>query len=310
LVISQARYGRGEKFGHGQIYHFTILYPMRYPARTTQKSTYHPTSRTFLTTAASNVTTPQSNGRQTVRTQFHQYPNRPNPNQKRRISRKELEPPHSNSPSPALHQLSQTPPQTAHRNLSAAPAPNPTAETTPDAEPDLLEFRLFATRPVAKIRIRSPDPLAASAGFVTRERRGDYYFQTLGAREQRQFAACALSGAEVLRRARAAWPGCAVGWRVVRGAAMGGGGSPRAGLEGAQAARERGGKAGKKARIGRRKRIAAERERGEVEERRAAEKAVAEREKRSRRNRERQVKRRAREKARRVGVGAVVDAGV
>lgn len=179
-----------------------------------------------------------------------------------------------------------------------------------------LEFQLFAAPKTAgdakhgpsgevhRIRLRSPSLDPERVGFIRPDRRREYYFATpLSANE---LESAALSGEQILARARAPWPGMAYAWKVLRVPASG---VPREtrldafrGLTGDVEAKKRT-RPGKKCRVKRRKRLVASRAQREVE--RAAEEAreVAEREKRTRRNREKKVKRKAKERAKKDGVG-------
>ncbi|KAK0926944.1 hypothetical protein LTR29_017756 [Friedmanniomyces endolithicus] len=91
-----------------------------------------------------------------------------------------------------------------------------------DPEDD-FDFRLFAAVSTAdaakaptKIRLRSPTPQTAAAGFVVPQRdRGYYFADTLVTADKENYARVALSGAQVLALSRAPWPGSAYEWKVV-----------------------------------------------------------------------------------------------
>lgn len=173
--------------------------------------------------------------------------------------------------------------------------------TDEDAE---LEFCLFAgpsataSAPVQKIRMRSPPPTEQNPGFMVPNRNMRYYFTgNLSPAHRTQFVQAAVTGEDIIKRAAVAWPGCALPWKMIKisdpkfvqkvedskGAIIGQGTKRK--------------RAGKKARIARRKRAVAAKEKKELAERTAAEKEALERDKKTKKNREKKAKKRLRDKA-------------
>lgn len=188
-----------------------------------------------------------------------------------------------------------------------------------------FEFRLFSsTAPekpgnkdggaIQKIILVDEEEDIGDGGFVARERNRGYYFVEKADGEKKHgFEVMALSGEDVLSRARKRAWGLEVPWRVrvlkVAGKKANGGRAVDAVVavedETEDAKKKR---PGKKRRIILRERKKA---REKLLEQKNAEKErmdEAEREKRTRRNREKKVKRKLKEKAKKAG-GAVEDGG-
>ena len=151
--------------------------------------------------------------------------------------------------------------------------------------------------------------------FVARERNREYYFAEKPDSERRQgFEVMALSGEEVLSRARKRAWGLEVPWRVqvlkVAGKQAGG---KTIGVADAGFAWEEG--AAKKKKPGKKRRIILrerKRSRERLQEHKRAEKEKkeeAERQKRTRRNREKKVKRKMKEKAKKAAGGGPAEHG-
>jgi hypothetical protein len=180
----------------------------------------------------------------------------------------------------------------------------------------VVEFRLFSTSKsarddVEKIRIHSPERDDRSSGFVIAERPPSHYFQILTPQQKMEHSTVALSGSEVLVNSRSAWPGCTLPWRVIKINE----GSKRLPTShsselGQHASEGKDGRSrmGKKARIVKRKKLAAGKEKAEMELQQQAEREVADREKRARRNKEKKIKKRVRDRAKKVGALTTADA--
>lgn len=189
-------------------------------------------------------------------------------------------------------------------------------------EDEGLEFRLFAqtkatdltdsTPFLQKIRLRSPSVTDAEPGFVHLERENHYYFaETLSPTGEQRLNSVALSGAQVLARSHIQWPGSTYDWKVLQLPSYTNSASSRAAIpavlpklatDDAVAKRRR---PGKKSRIKTRTRLAAERLRRKETQKSALEKEAAEREKRTQRNREKKVKKKLREKAKKMHLSPV-----
>jgi hypothetical protein len=187
-----------------------------------------------------------------------------------------------------------------------------------------FEFRLFATtrdgKPgdeeggtTQKIILVDGDVDVGDGGFVVRERNRRHYFAEHADGDRRRgFETMALSGEEVLSRARRRAWGLEVPWRVrtvkVAGKKRGGeAGDTVIGVQGIERDPTKR-RPGKKRRIILRER---KKSREKLQEQKKAEKEKkeeAEREKRTRRNREKKVKRKMKEKAKKAG-GPVEDPG-
>ena len=184
-----------------------------------------------------------------------------------------------------------------------------------------FEFRLFSSaapgttgeegdRSVQKVILVDDEENIGGGGFVVRERNRGYYFaEEAGVERKLGFETMALSGEEVLSRARKRAWGLEVPWRVRVLKVVGKkakGGTEADGVvaveDETQESKKK--KPGKKRRIFLRER---KKLREKLQEQKKAEKArmeETEREKRTRRNREKKVKRKMKEKAKKVG-GAV-----
>lgn len=183
-----------------------------------------------------------------------------------------------------------------------------------------FEFRLFSTAPgtsgnegggaAQTILLVNEDQDVGDGAFVVRERNRGYYFaEKAHGEKQLGFNIMALSGEEVLSRAkRRAW-GLEVPWRVSVLKVVEKKGTREAvelvGIDGEGDLKRK--RPGKKRRILLRER---KKSREKLQEQKKAEKEKkeeAEREKRTRRNREKKVKRKMKEKAKKAG-GGVEDA--
>jgi hypothetical protein len=178
-----------------------------------------------------------------------------------------------------------------------------------------LEFCLFApsadisrpeekSKPVAKIRLQSPEAQDATPGFTQAQRDQSYYLtQTPTAEKQQDFEISAFTGDQIIAQSKIPWTGSAYAWRVTRLSctrkqrlALAEPNSVYEKLLGAAvpATRKRKGKA---ARIKVRKQIADRKAKEEQKRKVAEENDAMDREKRTRRNREKKVKKKLREKA-------------
>jgi ATP-dependent Clp protease ATP-binding subunit ClpA len=114
----------------------------------------------------------------------------------------------------------------------------------------------------------------------------------------------ALTGSEVLVHANIAWPGCALPWRVTKAQVdlrpISSQALPDSKLQVADSKDQRG-RMGKKARIAKRKLLAAERDEAEKKAQQEAERQITQKEKNARRNRKKQTKKREKEKLKKAG---------
>lgn len=239
------------------------------------------------------------------------------------VRRSELRSPESSPPpSPAIENIEKL---KALGNFDFVNIPE-TTETT-DINKDLqddddeLAFQLFApsipsgkSEPGAaslqKIRLKSPTPTTADAGFVKPMRALEYYLiPSASGQDKENFQIAAVTGEAVVKRSHSPWPGSTYAWKVTN--------LPASSLSKAaknlvsheetelavddETSKHK--RPGKKARIKTRTKLAAEREKAEKSKVEDAEREKAEREKKTRRNREKQAKKRAREKAKRAGGG-------
>jgi hypothetical protein len=184
----------------------------------------------------------------------------------------------------------------------------------PGQEQDEVEFRLFAptsTHPdgvVSRIRVKSPEP---SNDPVVIPRPDSYYFASEPTAAQKaRFSYSAVSGADVLSRSRAPWPGCYLPWRVITISSSGKvlrqlKKHASASLEDDDVMRKRKRK-GKKARIAIRKKIAADKECAGREAMSKEEREIQEKIKRAKRNHEKKVKQRERNKRKKAEAAAAV----
>ncbi|KAF7505488.1 hypothetical protein GJ744_000735 [Endocarpon pusillum] len=194
-----------------------------------------------------------------------------------------------------------------------------------------FEFRLFASRVlragqgdgVARVNLRSPTPLAerGEGGFVVPCRPRSYYFTSFGdgdadgdadanadaqggrARRRRdEYRDVAVEGQEVMFVATStAWPGAALPWRVIRVPAS----SLAQSLKTSPTrAESRDGRTQRRARAGKKRRIAMRKK--HAAEVRAAE---TEKEKRARKNREKKVKKREKNRQIKELVAAAKESG-
>ncbi|KAK1048251.1 hypothetical protein LTR74_017567 [Friedmanniomyces endolithicus] len=191
-----------------------------------------------------------------------------------------------------------------------------TDDTVQPGEPeDDLDFRLFAAasttdaaKAPTKIRLRSPTPQTAAAGFVVPQRDHGYYFaDTLVTADKENYARVALSGAQVLALSRAPWPGSAYEWKVVhvpstKGRLPSGSVAVKDRIDVTTDVLAKRKRPGKKSRIRIRTMLALSRVEAEKSQANAVAREAAEREKRVRTNRAKKLKRRAQEKAKKSGV--------
>jgi hypothetical protein len=171
---------------------------------------------------------------------------------------------------------------------------------------DAVEFRLFGSNAGHAIKIRSPSPRNKEPGFLGPPRPLSYYFTgELTEASKQKLIQAAISGRDVLKISHSRWYGCALPWKVISGE-----GSESSGI-GVDASRphadvrKKKSRPGKKYRIALRKKAASEKEKKEIAQKQAQEKDDYLREKRTRKNRERQLKRRAKEKAKKAEVETI-----
>ncbi|KAK2742138.1 hypothetical protein CKAH01_01565 [Colletotrichum kahawae] len=83
-------------------------------------------------------------------------------------------------------------------------------------EPEEFEFRLFSTAPATKIALVDEDERAMEGdGDMVRKRPLSYYIaEEASAAAKEEFAAAAVSGEDVLERAKQRWWGMEMPWRV------------------------------------------------------------------------------------------------
>ncbi|KAF1979117.1 hypothetical protein BU23DRAFT_576822 [Bimuria novae-zelandiae CBS 107.79] len=167
------------------------------------------------------------------------------------------------------------------------------------------ELVLFAgpskTAESQKIRLSSPDAGNGEPGLHIKKPRCYYFADELTSDKEEEYKATALTGREVVEMSRIPWPGTALPWKVRTLTPAGMKkvvlvGHPPVLFELQHQAKKRARK-GKKSRIALRKKTQAVENKQAEQARLALEKEEAEREKRTRRNREKKVKRKAREKA-------------
>lgn len=151
-----------------------------------------------------------------------------------------------------------------------------------------------------KIRLSSPEA-SGEPGLRVKKPRSYFFAGEVTSEKEEEYAAAAVTGADVLDMAKIPWPGCAVPWKVRTITPAGLEqtvliGHPPVPFEVDEQTKKRTRK-GKKSRIALRKKMQATNDKQAEQARLAKEKEEAEREKRTRRNREKKVKRKAREKA-------------
>ncbi|KAF2491433.1 hypothetical protein BU16DRAFT_529957 [Lophium mytilinum] len=247
--------------------------------------------------------------------------------QAKRVRRDELyspAPSPRSSPDPALTELLRIQAQnisfeTVETANNPATAPDHQNAADEEDEEEELEFHLFAPTaaqesndaPPHRIRIGSPDR-NGKEGFVVPERPPEYYFATEADDTRRaQLNAAAISGEEVLERAKIPWPGFEMPWRVTKISSRGlvkdvvaGHADVLVELEVGKRKRP-----GKKARIKTRIKAKEEHLKRETAEKSAKDKEMAEKEKKIRRNRVKQLKKRARDKAKKAEDGDAAGVG-
>jgi hypothetical protein len=212
--------------------------------------------------------------------------------------------------------LSQHQPQTSFEFVKQdTQADNGNATTNDAVDDDELEFCLFApsvapsnpqeiSKPVAKIRLQSPEAQDKEPGFTRAQRDRTYYLtDPTTADQQQRFERSAFTGGQILAQSRIPWSGSTYAWRAIhipctrkQRLSLAATGAVFEKLLGPAipATRKRKGKA---ARIKIRKQIADRKAKEEQKRKQAEDNEVADREKRTRRNREKKVKKKLREKA-------------
>lgn len=219
------------------------------------------------------------------------------------------------------------PPASPPSDSDLEPQPAGSAEPEPEeAEPEFA-FRLFSTSTPSQKVVLLPDndadPFSATGKpytgpAITPRALSHHIRGELSELEQSQFAFAAVSGAEVLKRAREerAW-GLEVPWRVtsikllvshgrLEGAGTGTGGDGKLAEDGSKKKKTR---PGKKRRIVLRKRDKAKKEKEAVVEKAKMSKEEHLKEKKKRLNREKKLKRRAKEKEKKLAAKGEVGAG-
>jgi hypothetical protein len=212
--------------------------------------------------------------------------------------------------------LSQHRPQTSFEFVKQnIQADNGNAEINDAIDDDELEFCLFAPsvsvsntqdtlKPVAKIRLQSPEAQDTEPGFTRPQRDQSYYFTgTTSDDQQQRLAESAFTGDQIVAQSRIPWGGSAYAWRAIHIPCKR---KQRLSLAASNAIYEKllgpaipttRKRKGKAARIKVRKQIADRKAKEAQKRKQADESEVADREKRTRRNREKKVKKKLREKA-------------
>lgn len=202
--------------------------------------------------------------------------------------------------------------------VDTVPQQSQPAQDPQEDEEEELEFQLFAptkstttttnaeSAPAAqKIRLRSPSIEAKDPGLVTGPRPLSYYHTgDIDPSKAEEYAAVAVTGADIVAWSKQPCPGCAYPWKVINmpasqaKAALAAAASQNAAAEAflpdVQKKRTR---LGKKARIKKRQKLAVTKAKKEEENKLKEEKDRADREKKAKRNREKKFKKRARDKA-------------
>ncbi|WDK12029.1 hypothetical protein CGRA01v4_03308 [Colletotrichum graminicola] len=196
-------------------------------------------------------------------------------------------------------------PAMAAAEEDAVMAEDPGRDTQHDDGPEEFEFRLFTTTdPATKIALVDEDERALLGdGAMLRGRPLSYYIAgepTPEARAEMAFAA--VSGDEVLARARQRWWGMEMPWRVTRvPGASGTAAAAAAGEEETAAARRR--RPGKKKRVALRLRERERKKKAEEQEKAKMSKEEALKEKKKRLNRLKKLRKRAKAKEGKKGDG-------
>ncbi|KAG5917279.1 hypothetical protein E4U53_004217, partial [Claviceps sorghi] len=205
----------------------------------------------------------------------------------------------------------------AQSNPSDSPPDPP--DDDDDARRDEFEFRLFSSRPPARVTLEDDDDAAKPReGAIANPRPPSFYLASHIPRTlKNEYRLAAVSGEHVMLRShRPSW-GMAYPWRVVTGVCAARGTRTQEGVLSSTGAR--GGKGadadahadedgarprkrpGKRTRVARRRRERAERERQEAERRRAVDKEEHVREKKKRLNRLKKLRKRAKNKEMKAG---------
>lgn len=194
--------------------------------------------------------------------------------------------------------------------------PSEPTDNQQDEEDEELEFQLFAptkstthaTTPAPaaqRIRLRSPSVELKEPGLITPGRSLSYYHTgELSPARAKEYAAAAMTGADVIALSKQPCPGCAYPWKIISipssqakpalAAAASQNLAAEAFLPDVPKKRTR---LNKKARIKKRQKLEAKKTQKEEESKAKEEKERLEREKKARRNREKKFKKRARDKA-------------
>jgi hypothetical protein len=184
------------------------------------------------------------------------------------------------------------------------------AEEDGEQSEEEVEFRLFSTGPgkVTKIKLDEPDFSKLPPGFVVPERPRSFYFQdTLPEKLKQQVHDSTVTGKQVMELSKTSWPGSAMPWKVLT--------IDRQGRRVAEMLKQHSrseedetsskkARPGKKVRIARRKAKALKAEKAERAKVAADEKEAALRDKKTRRNREKKLKKKEKEKAKKSAVVA------
>ncbi|KAH7115013.1 hypothetical protein B0J11DRAFT_121233 [Dendryphion nanum] len=237
----------------------------------------------------------------------------------KRVRRTELQSPASSprsSPNPELEELIRSR-ITEEYTFANAPIPgdNDQPENAVGSDGEEAELILFAgptgaatTPQTFRIRLSSPTIENGEPGFLVKKPRSYYFADEPDSNRIAQLLTVAVDGKAVLDMSRIPWAGCTFPWKVNTIARAGMTksvllGHPPALVTVEEKAHKRARK-GKKSRIALRKKMQAQKNKQSEMARIAQEKEEADKEKRTRRNREKKVKRKEREKAKKaVGVG-------
>jgi hypothetical protein len=233
------------------------------------------------------------------------------------VSRADLNasPQSSRASSPDLDTLERLGANLRFEVVDHTPHPVETVENQED-EDEELEFQLFAptksttdtsapAQVAQKIRIRSPSEELREPGIIGPGRPLSYYHTgELDTTRAREYEVTAVTGADVLAMSKLPCTGCAYPWKVVTIPSS----QAKAALAAAAAQNpvaeaflpdvpKKRTRLGKKDRIKKRQKLAAQKAKKEEEGKSKEEKERLEREKKARRNREKKFKKRARDKA-------------
>ncbi|KAF9881293.1 hypothetical protein CkaCkLH20_01443 [Colletotrichum karsti] len=181
------------------------------------------------------------------------------------------------------------------------------------AEPEEFEFRLFSTAPATKIALVDEDELAFEGeGDMVRKRPLSYYLALEATpEEQAGFEEAAVSGEDVLERAKQRWWGMETPWRVIRvetGAKKGDTTTSKKDGESEEAAARRR-RPGKRKRIALRMKEREKKKKAEEEEKAKMGKEEALKEKKKRINRLKKLRKRKKDKEAKQGGAAAAGDG-